>query len=183
MKADKLQRLTTAHGRTAQPKAPRTPKTAAAAALEPNKDLDNHATQERIRNPEGCDVQLSYATLHLYPPSIAMRRRVYGFCSRIIADAGSTLAPNQSIYAIWLSSSTIFARRQRSVSPEISPQKTRRAIRRELERSDRTGGGPDRRYRSVCRGALHGGTATAAQSFWCNADEARVRLSLVVYGQ
>jgi hypothetical protein len=102
MKADKLQRLTTAHGRTAQPKAPRTPKTAAAAALEPNKDLDNHATQERIRNPEGCDVQLSYATLHLYPPSIAMRRRVYGFCSRIIADAGSTLAPNQSIYAMRL---------------------------------------------------------------------------------
>jgi hypothetical protein len=56
-------------------------------------DLDDHATQERILHPDGTDVELSYGTARLFPPSVAMSRRISGFISRVFADAVSSGGP------------------------------------------------------------------------------------------
>jgi hypothetical protein len=106
MKAEKLERLTAAHGATTQrkPRAkapePAAPTTPDAAAQKPNTDLDDHATQERIRNPEGCEVELSYETLRLYPPSFAMRREIYAFCTEILAESAEKGPTSSGVYSM-----------------------------------------------------------------------------------
>jgi hypothetical protein len=44
-------------------------------------------------DPEGMELELSYETIRLYPPTMALRRQIFGFCTRILKMVFLELPP------------------------------------------------------------------------------------------
>lgn len=55
----------------------------------PRLDVTSQQDQEKILNPETVKVKLSYGEIELHQPSVAQRRRIYGFVTRLFVDAAA----------------------------------------------------------------------------------------------
>lgn len=53
---------------------------------EPKNDLDQPAVQERIMNPEGTPIKLSYGEIIVYPLTVREKRKATGFLAQLSAD-------------------------------------------------------------------------------------------------
>lgn len=56
-------------------------------ANEQQNDLDKPEVQERIMNPDGTAIKLSYGEIVVYPYAMRNKRRASGFLAQVFADA------------------------------------------------------------------------------------------------
>jgi hypothetical protein len=72
----------------------------AASSEKPEVDLDDPVTQEKILHPDGTDVELSYGTIKIYPPSAMVGKMAWAFCQEIITDVLETKPTTREVFAI-----------------------------------------------------------------------------------